>query len=105
MSRELERRRKRTQDTLHVLEGDISKSSTSVVTHLGQIKGEYTRVTELSRHAEQTINDIDQEFRARTKLIGFDYAFLFLCTALQCARQYLLPQLPRLTAQQGDRLM
>ena len=105
MSRELERRQKRAHDTLRVLAQAVSHSNTDVETHLGQIKGEYTRVTELSRQAEQTINDIDQEFRARTKLIGFDYAFLFLCTALQCARQYLLPQLPRLTAQQGDRLM
>ena len=105
MSRELERRRKKTQETFRIMESALSEDTTAVGTHLDQIRGEYARVAELSGQAEQVIDGIDREFRARTKLVGFDYAFLFLCTALQCVRQYLLPQLPRLTAQQGDRLM
>lgn len=74
--------------------------------HLSQVRDEYGRVVQLSGQAGYVLDSIDREFKEKTKLTGGDIVLLFLCTALQCARQYLLTgDSFRITSTQGDRLM
>lgn len=55
----------------------------------GQIADELYRTAEKNYNAGMIISEIDKEFAAATKLGEMDVAFLFLATALQCARQCL----------------
>lgn len=74
--------------------------------HLAQIQDEYSRVVQLSGQAGYILDNIDREFKEKTKLAAKDIVLLFLCTALQCARQYLLTGSSfRITSTQGDKLM
>ncbi len=74
--------------------------------HLSQIGDEYHRVTELSGQAARIVDQIDMDFKIKTKLSKTDMLLLFLATSVQCARQYLLTNDKlRLTAHQGDLLM
>lgn len=74
--------------------------------HLAQIQDEYSRVVQLSGQAGYILDNIDREFKEKTKLAAKDIVLLFLCTALQCARQYLLTGNSfRITSTQGDKLM
>lgn len=69
---------------------DISSDLRSAGGKLNQIADEQHRVTELSRAPEVLIRDIDRQFERATKLRGVDSAFLFVASALQCVRQYVL---------------
>ena len=69
---------------------NLISNTVSVDKHLAQIQSEYRRVAEASHNAHVLIEDVDRSFKEKTKLTDYDIAFLFLCTALQCARQYLL---------------
>lgn len=73
--------------------------------NLNQVVYEQHRVTELSGQAGKIIDQIDLSFKTQTKLSSVDIVFLFLATAFQCARQYLLPNdALRLTDKEGDAL-
>lgn len=103
MSRELERLRAQKNRVVQNLKLQIQKNDVLITDHLQQIYEEQCRVTELTGQAGLVINQIDRDFKEKTKLSNSDIVFLFLCTALQCARQYLLPNNAlRLTANQGD---
>lgn len=70
---------------------DTLNSTTQIIEdHLTQVQDEYARVAQFSGQAGCVIDQIDRQFREKTKLSGSDTVFLFLCVALQCARQYLL---------------
>ena len=81
---------------------------------LGVVNSEMRRVAEIARNAETIIADIDNQFAQATKLNKTDVAFLFVATALQCARWIALPSLDldfkqtpsseRWTSQKGARL-
>ena len=58
--------------------------------HLSQIKDEYGRVTDICGQAGYILDNIDKDFKDKTELTNSDIVLLFLCTAIQCARQYLL---------------
>ena len=78
----------------------VSSELQSVDVHLKQVEKEYHRVTSLSKSPMILLNDIDRQFTKATKLDGIDMRFLFLATALQCLRQYLLtPMTPRVDDQ------
>lgn len=105
MSRELNKLRKQSQEKLKEAE-EIIQNRTVTAEHLTRIKSEYSRVAEISHRAPAIIEDIDKQFKAKTKLSDTDIVFLFLATALQCSRQYLFSNEKfRLTATQGDKLM
>lgn len=71
-----------------------------------QIGMEYERVADISKNAPAIIENLDRQFKEKTRLTESDIKFLFLCTAMQCARQYLLTNDKfRLSAVQGDALM
>lgn len=110
MSRELNKIKKRHEEIVaevdHLVDEKIKKDE-MMDEHLGQISAEFDRVAEIYRAPTVIIKDIEEQFKKATKLDGTDLTFLFLATALQCARQYLLPNdaLRFSSHQQGDELM
>ena len=105
MGRELERLRKQKDEAICQVEQQLERRK-QVTEHLTQVRDEYDRVVEMSGQAGYVLDKIDRDFKEKTKLSGGDIVLLFLCTALQCARQYLLSgNAFRLTAVQGDTLM
>lgn len=106
MDRELKRLRQEKDAIVENALNQLDRSTASIEDHLTQIQDEYHRVVEFSGQAGYVIDRIDRQFREKTKLSGSDTVFLFLCVALQCARQYLLTNDKlRLTAVQGDALV
>lgn len=106
MSRELQKLRRRSQERISNLSTTIQLNTKTLDNHLGQIQDEYRRVETLSQRAPAVIENLDQEFKEKTKLEDHDIIFLFVCVALQCARQYLLSnEKLRITAAQGDDLI
>lgn len=81
---------------------------------LTAVNTEMRRVAEVAHNAETIIDDIDAQFARATKLNKTDITFLFVATALQCARWILLPSLDldfkqtppseRMTSQQGAQI-
>lgn len=90
MSRELDQMRKSTKEIISNAKTVLNHSTVIIDDHLEQVKDEYHRVVDLSRRAPAIIEDIDKAFKEKTRLTDTDIVFLMLCTALQCARQYLL---------------
>ncbi len=106
MSRELERMRKQSQKKVGVAKSLLAEHSQRLSSDIGQMVREEERVSNLSHSATVVIEDLDRDFKRATKLDGGDIALLFLCTALQCVRQYVLPNdILRLDASQGDKLI
>lgn len=106
MSKELDRMKKRSQAKVDNAKNILTQATSTLNDHLGQIQSEYHRVADLSHHAPAVIENIDKQFKEKTKLTDSDIAFLMICTALQCARQYLLTNDKfRITAAEGDALM
>lgn len=105
MSRELDRMRKQSAAKIEATK-DALREREAIDRHLTQIQNEYGRVADISKRAPAVIEDVDKKFKEKTKLTDSDIAFLFLCTALQCARQYLLTNDKfRISAHQGDALV
>lgn len=74
--------------------------------HLSAVMDEYYRVTKLSGQAGYVLDKLDLEFQEKTRLHGWEIVLLFTCVAIQCIRQYLLPNdKGRISATQGDALM
>lgn len=90
MSRELDQMRKSTKEIISNAKTVLNHSTVIIDDHLEQVQNEYHRVADLSRRAPAIIEDIDKTFKEKTRLTDTDIVFLMLCTALQCARQYLL---------------
>lgn len=106
MDREFIRLRREKDAAFNKLENTLSERNEVLENHLTQVKDEYERVVQLSGQAGYVLDSIDRDFKEKTKLSGPDIVLLFLCTALQCARQYLLTgNTFRITASQGDALM
>ncbi len=92
-------------DEAQVLCSEIKSDLGTAGKHLEQIGDEYHRVTELSWQAARIVDQIDMDFKVKTKLNNRDITLLFLALALQCARQYFLSNDKfRLTAAEGDKL-
>lgn len=58
--------------------------------NLTQVHHEYSRIVKFSGQAGYILDSIDKDFKEKTKLTNGDIILLFLCTAIQCARQYLI---------------
>ena len=78
-------------DEAQALCSEIKSDLGTAGKHFEQIGDEYHRVTELSWQAARIVDQIDMDFKVKTKLNNRDITLLFLALALQCARQYLLP--------------
>ena len=109
MSRELNRLRKSSMqkiETAKALQAEKGEAVSTLDRNLSQVQDEYHRVSALSRNATSVIDEIDRQFQRATKLTSTDVAFLFLATALQCMRQYLLtPATIRLGDQEAAKMV
>ena len=65
-------------------ETDICKNNMDVIIN------ESRRVEQVAHNAKVTLAELDAEFECQTGLTGQDLAFLFVATALQCVRIYLV---------------
>lgn len=61
--------------------------------HFQDISDEYSRVASSYSASSIILNNIDRDFSRATRLNKVDIGFLFFATALQCVRQYVLPNL------------
>lgn len=89
MCRELEKMRKHSAQKVNAAAHILRRNSAALDDHIGQVEKEYKRVADISHRAPAIIEDLDRSFKEKTKLADSDIKFLFLCTAFQCARQYL----------------
>lgn len=106
MDRELKRLKQEKDAIMERAIDTLGTTTQKIEDHLTQVQDEYLRVTQFSGQAGYVIDQLDRQFREKTKLSGSDTVFLFLCVALQCARQYLLTNDKlRITAAQGDALV
>ena len=55
-----------------------------------KVAEESERVADVAHDAPKILDDLDREFEQMTKLNGLDVTFLFLATAIQCVRWYVL---------------
>jgi hypothetical protein len=77
-------------DELRNTLNDADKQMKKNIGHLGTLAKDAERVSITAKNASLIITDIDRKFEQATKLTGIDVTFLFLATALQVARQYLV---------------
>ena len=102
----LEKMRKNTNDTIEKTKQYVSDVHLQLDDHLKQVEQEYHRVEELSGQAGLVINQIDEDFKKKTKLDTKDIVILFVAVGLQCLRQYLLSNEKfRITAHEGDKVV
>ena len=67
---------------------------------------EAARLQNIAQHSDILIEKINLDFEKKTKLSKIDISFLLLAVAIQCVRQYLLPNdALKITAKDGDKLM
>lgn len=104
--RRLSKMKAKTNEHLNSIQEALNDNNKMLDSHLEQVQSEYHRVVELSGQAGQIINEIDRDFKEKTKLNNGDIVLLFLAVALQCARQYLFTNDKfRISATQGDTLV
>jgi hypothetical protein len=73
---------------------DIEARSGQTLLSMYNISCESRRVADYARNTKLTLYDLDAEFERQTGLTKIDIKFLFLATALQCVRQYVLTEFP-----------
>ena len=82
----------------------LYKNSEIAFENMRMLADESQRVADVAHNSRKIIDDLDCEFESQTGLKGFDVAFLFVATALQCARLFLMNNLTRIEkAGQGNR--
>lgn len=105
MNRKIKQMQQESNEKIKAAQNIVQNRETTE-NHLTQVGNEYGRVTGFSQNAPAVIESLDRQFKEKIQLSDSDIKFLFLCTALQCARQYLLTNDKfRITAPQGDKLM
>lgn len=77
-------------DTLREDNKKITQDIHSSIIELNNLSNESKRVSEVAHNANIITSDLDAQFKKATKLKKIDIAFLFLATALQITRQYLI---------------
>lgn len=109
MSRKLQQMRQASAAHIGEAQAAVHETGEQLCNHLGQVKEEYKRVSDVSHNAPAIIENLDKQFKQKTQLQDSDIKFLFICTGLQILRQSLLPTIfakgKRLTAIEGDKLM
>ncbi len=97
MGTELEKALKKIQNDGKALTDSLDATKSQLQTvddHLAQVKEEQARVTEITKAPMVILNDIDDKFKKATKLTSRDITFLFVATAIQIVRQYLITKFP-----------
>ena len=85
---------------------DLDERTDKTLRNLQKVAEESNRVATVAHNAPKIFDDLDREFEQKTKLNGLDITFMFMATAIQCARCYILSNDKfRLTSYDGDRMM
>lgn len=93
MSRELDNLRKQKDASMKKLSG-ASEGFTVVEDHTESVLSEQVRVNQIAKAPMVVIDNIDSKFKKATKLTSLDISFLFVATAMQVLRQYLVTSFP-----------
>ncbi|CUO34118.1 hypothetical protein [Clostridium disporicum] len=82
----------------------IRKNSEITLENMNKITNESYRVADVAHNSREILDSLDKEFESQTGLKGADIAFLFIATALQCARIFIINNLTKIEkAGQGNR--
>lgn len=77
------------QEILKRLE-EIRSEKTKIIGETSSLAERYALMATVADHAQERIDEIDEQFSSVTGLNKKDVSFLFFAVALQCARQYIL---------------
>ncbi|MBR4247814.1 MAG: hypothetical protein IKQ13_12570 [Treponema sp.] len=91
-----------TSDKLAARRAPLHSESDKTLNDVDALAKESLRVADLAQNSRQTIMEIEEKFEKHTKLQGKDIAFVFLATALQVCRQYLLTSFTDSSTRKGD---
>ncbi len=69
---------------------DAASGYEEVADDILRVYENYLRAHSMAGQAGLLLNEVDREFRRQTALDHTDLVLLFLCTAIQCVRQYVL---------------
>ncbi|MBQ6971636.1 MAG: hypothetical protein IJP86_04690 [Synergistaceae bacterium] len=93
-------------DALDTQSQDLDSRTDKTLRNMQKIADESNRVADVAHNAPKILDDLDREFEQKTKLNGLDITFMFIATAVQCARWYILSNDKfRLTSSGGDKMM
>lgn len=82
----------------------IRENAEITINNMYTISDESNRVADVAHNSREILYDLDKEFESQTGLNGVDIAFLFVATAMQCARIYIVNNLTKIeNAGQGNR--
>lgn len=82
------------------------KAIVSLNDSLSRVADDSFRSANIMGNVSSIIDEIEHDFEQTTHLKKYDVVFLFIATALQCLRQYVIPSSAhRLSATEGDKLM
>lgn len=82
----------------------IRNNSEIILENMNKIANESYRVADVAHNSREILDSLDKEFESQTGLKGVDIAFLFIATALQCGRIFLVNNLTKIEkAGQGNR--
>ena len=81
----------------------IRNNSEIILENMNKITNESYRVADIAHNSREILDSLDKEFESQTGLKGVDIAFLFIATALQCGRIFLVNNLTKIEkAGQGN---
>lgn len=72
----------------------LNTNADTILSNMDKIANESYRVADVASRSEEILSDLDKQFEQYTGLTPLDVKFLFLATALQVLRQYVLTQFP-----------
>ncbi len=82
----------------------LQEASDATLNNMTLIANESERVAEVAHNSREILDNLDAEFERQTGLNGVDISFLFLATAMQCSRIFLMNKLTQIeNAGQGNK--
>jgi len=85
---------------------ELDERTDKTLRNMQKIADESNRVADVAHNTPKILDDLDREFERQTKLNGLDITFMFMATAIQCARWYILSNDKfRLTSSEGDKMI
>lgn len=82
----------------------IKQNTDIIIENMHTISNESCRVADVACNSSKILDNLDKEFESQTGLEGEDIAFLFVATALQCGRIFLINNLSKIEkAGKGNR--
>lgn len=73
----------------------LKEQTESILDNMQMISDETLRVAEVAGNSKEILDGIEAEFEKQTGLKGVDVAFLFVATALQCIRIYVINKITK----------